>query len=715
MSDSASTVCGKTKGHPAKDREIWWWNEYVSRAVKDKRNLFLALKKSNSQEDRAAYRKANKETKRIISRAKDQECRNFGEKCEQELKKGKIFNMVKQIVRKNKDVTSCGCVRDNSGKVVTEEEKIRGVWKEYFDKLLNEEFSWDRNSLESCEMVCGPSECITREEVRHAVKLMKNGKAAGPSGIVSEMLKAAGEDGISWMTELFNKIVVEGMVPSDWKKSWMVTVYKGKGDALECGSYRGIKLLDHAMKVFERVLERKIRGSVKIDDQQFGFQPGKGTTDAIFIVRQMQEKFLGKKKELWMGFVDLEKAFDRVPREVLWWALRSVGLCEWLIKVIMSLYEGVTTAVKVGTGISSEFGVKVGVHQGSVLSPLLFTIVLEALTRKCRGGLPWELLFADDLVLLASTEDELKDKIRKWKKCLEDKGLKVNIAKTKVMRCSCDGGVVIKSGKHPCGMCGKGVGGNSIKCLKCKQWIHKRCSNVKGPLGSKTDYKCPKCIGARVGLARVALDSEMILDHGVELEYVNEFCYLGDMIGAAGGAGNASVMRVNCAWRKFREMAPVLTNRGVSLKLKGLLYRVCVQSVLVYGSETWPMKREDEQRVLRTERMMVRWMCGVSLREKIPSDELIERLGISSVLEIISRGRLRWFGHVERKEDNDWVKACQNFVVPGKVGVGRKRRTWKECVEKDMKSKGLTVEDAQDRVIWRWRVLGKRPTHASVE
>ena len=135
----------------------------------------------------------------------------------------------------------------------------------------------------------------------------------------------------------------------------------------------------------------------------------------------------------------------------------------------------------------------------------------------------------------------------------------------------------------------------------------------------------------------------------------------------------------------------------------------------MYGSETWPMKMEDEQRVLRTERMMVRWMCGVSLREKIPSDELIERLGISSVLEIISRGRLRWFGHVERKEDNDWVKACQNFVVPGKVGVGRKRRTWKECVKKDMKSKGLTVEDAQDRVIWRWRVLGKRPTHASVE
>ena len=96
----------------------------------------------------------------------------------------------------------------------------------------------------------------------------------------------------------------------------MVNVYKGKGNALECSSYRGIQLLDHVLKVLERVLEARLRKTVKIDDMQFGFSPGKGTTDAIFIVWQVQEKLLGKQKELWMAFVDLEKAFDRVPREV---------------------------------------------------------------------------------------------------------------------------------------------------------------------------------------------------------------------------------------------------------------------------------------------------------------------------------------------------------------------------------------------------------------
>jgi hypothetical protein len=89
-------------------------------------------------------------------------------------------------------------------------------------------------------------------EVRAAIAKMKSGKAAGPCGIVAEMLKAAGEDGVSWVTAICNAVVKEGKITSDWRKSWIVCVYKGKGDALDCGSYRDIKLLDHVMKVFEK-------------------------------------------------------------------------------------------------------------------------------------------------------------------------------------------------------------------------------------------------------------------------------------------------------------------------------------------------------------------------------------------------------------------------------------------------------------------------------
>jgi hypothetical protein len=118
------------------------------------------------------------------------------------------------------------------------------AWREYFQSLLNEEFDWNKDGLKAIDAVEGPAEEFCECEVRAAIAQMKSGKAVGPSGIAAEMLKAAGVDGVRWVTEICNAIVKEGKIPNDWRKSWMVCVYKGKGDAFDCGSYRGIKLLD---------------------------------------------------------------------------------------------------------------------------------------------------------------------------------------------------------------------------------------------------------------------------------------------------------------------------------------------------------------------------------------------------------------------------------------------------------------------------------------
>ena len=98
--------------------------------------------------------------------------------------------------------------------------------------------------------------------------------------------------------------------------SIIMNCYKGKGDATDRGNYRGLKLLEHSMKLFERVIEQHIRAVISMDDMQFGFMPGKGTMEAIFIIRQVQEKYLAKHQDLYLAFIDLEKAFDRVPRKV---------------------------------------------------------------------------------------------------------------------------------------------------------------------------------------------------------------------------------------------------------------------------------------------------------------------------------------------------------------------------------------------------------------
>ena len=197
------------------------------------------------------------------------------------------------------------------------------------------------------------------------------------------------------------------------------------------------------MKLLERVLDSSEGKVVNIDDMQFGFVPGRGTSDAIFIFRQLQEKYFVANKPLYIAFVDLEKAFDRVPRKVLWWALRSVGAEKWAIRIIQGMCTNVRSRVRVNGQYSKEFGVGVGVHQGSVMSPLLFEF---------RTGVPWEQLYADDFAVIADTLEECITKLKAWKNGIENRGLRVNMKKTKFM-ISGAGLMLRDSGAFPCAVC----------------------------------------------------------------------------------------------------------------------------------------------------------------------------------------------------------------------------------------------------------------------
>ena len=131
------------------------------------------------------------------------------------------------------------------------------------------------------------------------------------------------------------------------------------------------------MRIVERVLERRIRELLNIDSIQFGFMPGRGTTVALFAMRRMEDENKDKKKKLYICFVDTEKAFDRVPRKVMKWSMRKKGLSEVSVRVVMSLYHGAKTKVLVESELCEEYMVQVGVHRGSVRSPLLFAITVD--------------------------------------------------------------------------------------------------------------------------------------------------------------------------------------------------------------------------------------------------------------------------------------------------------------------------------------------------
>ena len=698
---AAEEICGWTKG-VRKHKETWWWNDEVAEAVRRKQESYTRWKKEGTASDRQQYEEAKREARKAVWVAKEAKCQELAGELNSESGRKSFFRIAKQMAKASADVTESSCIKDDAGRIVSGQQE-RNVWQRYMEQLMNEENDWDGET--SAQPVQGPRCQLTNTEFTNALKSCKRGKAAGPTGIGTEMIEAAGETGVEWMVDLCNIILEEGHIPSDWTKSVLIPIYKQKGDPLECGNYRGIKLLEQAMKVYERVLDARIRQQVDIDAMQCGFMPGKGTTDAIFVVRQMQEKHLAKKKDLYFAFIDLEKAFDRVPRKVVQWALRESGVEEWLVKAVMALFEDAHTVVRTRSGDTDCFSVRVGLHQGSSLSPLLFAIVMDVIACKCKKGLPWEVLYADDLVVMAVSEEELSRKIIAWKTSLSEKGLKVNTKKTQAMVSTASARPSKESGDYPCSICRKGVGANALKCITCKCWVHKRCSGVKGSLqAASSTFNCRRCQG-QLPSPRTVGDGEHLEVDGERYKVVNKFCYLGDMLDCAGGTEVAAATRIMCGWKKFRELSPFLSSRAPSLRLKGQVYDACVRSSMLYGSETWSMTKETLHKITLADTRMIRNMSGESLRRRYTVAELRGLLGLKDVASVLRSRRLRWYGHLERKDDQDWIKKVwKGWDVPGPRPVGRPRQTWEATVAVDLKETGLSPADARDRQGWRYSV-----------
>ena len=173
-----------------------------------------------------------------------------------------------------------------------------------------------------------------------AVKHIKSGKAAGVDEIRPELPKVLVGEGIDWLTRVFQVAWDSGEVPVDWQTGVIVPIFK-KGDKTECHNYRGITLLSLPGKLYAKVLESKVRRIVepRMAEEQCGFRPGRSTTDQVFTLHQVQEKAWEYAKQVFLAFVDLEKAYDRVSRNKMWEFLRKYGVEEELLRAIQALYQ----------------------------------------------------------------------------------------------------------------------------------------------------------------------------------------------------------------------------------------------------------------------------------------------------------------------------------------------------------------------------------------
>lgn len=286
----------------------------------------------------------------------------------------------------------------------------------------------------------------TCSEIEKALKKMRTGKAPGMDNIAPEILKADIETSAKLLHPLLERIWNEEKLPAEWKKGLIVKIPK-KGDTTNCDNWRGITLLSVPSTVLSRIILERVKDVVEMSlrREQAGFRKHHSCVDLIKTLRVILEQSAEWQNTLYLTFIDFEKAFDSVNRRVMWQTLEEYGIPQNILNIIKDMYEGYKCQVVHMGDLTEPIDVTSGVRQGCIISSTLFLLVLDSVLRRVyRGqkrGIQWglqdaleDLVFADDICLLAQRFRDMEEKIKRLKEEAEGAGLKININKTKEMR-----------------------------------------------------------------------------------------------------------------------------------------------------------------------------------------------------------------------------------------------------------------------------------------
>lgn len=568
-----------------------------------------------------SYKNIDRRIKRKIIEAKEQYMQERCHEIEELEKKYDSFGIHKKI----KEITGTGkkksysLIKDKQGNLIMDVAQKLRRWEEYIRELFEDQ----REELQVQEIRKGPP--ISRREVEYAIQCTKTGKAPGPDGIPTELLKLIEYDQLQILVDLYNTIYHTGIIPTDWLRSTFVMLPK-KVNAKECSDHRTISLMSHTLKTFLKIIHSRIYKKLEIDisENQFGFRNGMGTREALFAVNVIIQKCLDMNKEIYMGFIDYEKAFDRVRHERLINLLRESQLDEQDVRIIKNLYWNQVAVISSEGTTSEDIKIQRGVRQGCVLSPLLFNYYSEAIFKEALGNRKEGIIingkiinnvrYADDTLIITDSTHDLQIILQEIDRVSREYGLKMNYKKTKYM-------VISKNPScHP-------------------------NTNIK-------------------------VNSLLI-------ERVKQYQYLGTWINDKHDQTMEIKVRIEKARNVFFKMKQLFTNPHLNLQLRLRMIKCYVIPVLMYGLESWTINKISMKKLQSFEMWIFRRALRISWTKKIANEEVLRRVKRErELVNVIKARKLEYLGHIMRGERYGILRLIMEGKIAGKRSIGRRRMSW---------------------------------------
>jgi hypothetical protein len=658
--------------------------EEMKKALEEKRKTkrefkqAISTKAPNIKEKLDEYTKAQERIRRI---AEEEQRKNLEEKFNRFIEEGgaksQSFWKIRKSIMKQETIEYDHVTED--GETITDPMKAKQSIAQYFENLYQAreaepgEEQRSKNIIEHNKATAAKKhqikaeDKITTTELKSMIKKLRRRKAPGPDKMPNEILIEAENTTLDIYSRVFNTILQNKQIPSEWREGTITKIYKGKGQKGKCSNERGITVSSNIGKLYERIINERSLKKINISSAQAGGKKGTATTDHLMILKETIKHNRENGKEIYLAFLDVTKAYDKAWLEGIMYALSKHGIDNYLWEAIKDLNTNLSATVNTKHGPTNKFPIKDSIRQGGVLSVMMYALLMDEIAKRigkrnkgvqlpCSNKHIGCLLWMDDVVLIHNTQEGLQDLLN----------ITDNIAKK----------YHIAFGKE-----------------KSKA-MH---------IGKQSTKKKEKGRKLRLG--------------NMDIDYVNQYKYLGEIINDKRNMEDQIPeikRKAEAAFQTILVIAGDKELRKIKMEIIWKLIETCIKPIILYACETWNPTKKDIKELNGIYDKIIKRILKVPT--STPREVLYLETNIMDIEHTWEKNRIMMYHRLlttktdtletmmNNQNENSWAQETKKIINKytnrsiDTMSKGKAKWHVKDMIQEKMKEEMTNMRDTKSKV-----------------